>query len=1083
MSDSMSLTCGRCSGLIPAGARFCPGCGTGVEAMNRPSGERRQLSVLFCDLVGSTALSTRLDPEEWGQVLHEFHAACQEAVGGLEGHVAQYLGDGVLVYFGYPQAHENDAERGIRGGLAILHALVGLNLRLRQQGPIELEVRVAVHTGPVVVGDVGTDGRRDTTAVGDTVNIASHLTALAAPGTLVVSAATLRLAEGLFVTEDLGPQVVKGLRNPMSMHRVLREADLATRFHAVARRGLTPLVGREHEIGVLQNRWRDVTERSGRAVEIFGEAGIGKSRVIHALREGLALKPESWLECGCFPSRQGSALHPVLSLLSRTLRLDSEPSPERRLAMLEESLAASEVPLNEAVALLAPLFSLPLPAGFAAPEIAPEARRGRTLAALAEWFRCRGWDRPTVLVIEDLHWSDPSTLEVISALLAELHRSRLLVLLTFRREFELPVGISSATTPLAILRLPPSHTMEMIRGLLGDRRISDGLLDRLVEKTEGIPLFVEELTRSVVRAPRTAASSLGSVDPEFTIPATLHDSLMSRLDRLITAKPVAQLAAVIGRHFDRRLLELASRLPPDAVECALHELLENELVGVDPDAPDPTYVFRHALIQDAAYESLLRIRRRELHGRLVMVLEDEFPQIVAQQPDLLAHHCLHARLTRKAIDYLERAADAASARYAGPEAVAHLDIAIRTVEELPDSADRLQRLHALHMRRCMILFMTSGTGDSEVMAALSTGSELAERARRPAEMHILNALLAGSHDMRAEYRSAREISERGLNLLGETIQWPGWTVPEPLVRSVYEATLSTALFFAGDFEAALDVCRDAIDRYDPNLRMPLQIGMTDPTMVAFVNGGITLWHLGWPDTALELVRRGVELVSGGGAECSQSLAHSQVFKALLFLHRRDAVRAMCVADEVVRLSTERGMRFFLNAGRAIRACALIIGGEPEAGGKELEATLTDAARSETRFAGSLWLGMLASSHLQVGRFSEAGVILRQAEAFADAFGEGFWRAELLRLDGELALILPEPDRERAERSFRQALETARAQHARSFELRAATSLANLLARDGHRDQARACLGEVLGRFEEGFDTGDLREAASLLASF
>src|SRR5262245_23940540 len=646
--------CSACGTLNEPGERFCSHCGaplTGTAA----EGERRQLTVLFCDLVGSTSLSQKLDPEEWHDVVKQYHQATAAAVARFGGHVAQYLGDGLVVYFGWPDAHEDDPERAIRAGLGILDAMVAVNARLVADDGIRLAVRVGMHTGPVVVTERGE-------VFGETPNLAARVQAAADPDTVVISAATQRLVAGIFVMEDRGPQALKGVREPMVLYRVLQPSGVRSRLDVAAGR-LTPFVGRDLELGTLVDRWERAAEGEGQNVLIVGEAGVGKSRLVYQLRERLAPVPHTWLECRATPYTEGTPFHPVIDLVQQGLAFAPEDTAADKVEKLERAVTLARLDLAEAVPLVADFLGLAPPEGYPQLALNPDVQRRKTMELLAAWNLALAEVQPLVMLVEDLHWVDPSSLELFGRLMAQTATARVLLIATTRPDFAPPWPARSNLTTLQLARLTKRHAREMVAAL-GGGSLSADMVDTLVARADGVPLYVEELTKAAIQP--------GVGHGAGAIPATLADSLMARLDRLSAAKEVAQRAALLGREFAYRLLAATAGLDEAMLRLGLERLVEAEILFARGEPPIATYTFKHALVQEAAYESLLKRTRQQLHGRVVEVLVERFPERVSGEPELVARHAEAAGRRDDAITYYARAGEQAQTRSAHEEAIRQL---------------------------------------------------------------------------------------------------------------------------------------------------------------------------------------------------------------------------------------------------------------------------------------------------------------------------------------------------------------------------------------------------------------------------
>ncbi len=682
---ALGQRCPDCGRDNPPGAAFCAECGVRLAADGEPQGaaaprsdvERRQLTVLFCDLVGSTPLAAALDPEDMRQLMAAYQRCCAEVVGALDGHVAKYLGDGVLAFFGYPQAQEGDAERAVRAGLQLIEAVAALPPPAGLGPELRLEARIGVATGLVVVGDlIGAGAAKEEAVVGETPNLAARLQALAEPGSLLISARTRRLIGDLFECVDLGEQPLKGFAQPVPVSRVLavRRVD---RFAALRAGALTPLVGREQEILLLGERWREAAAGEGQVVVLAGEPGIGKSRIVMALQEQLAAQPHTLLRFQCLPYYRNSPLQPVIDELERATAIHRDDDSAAKLDKLARHLAPLEAAAAAGAALL-PLLAglLSIPTGERAPAVAlsPQRRKAKTLAALDARLRGLAAQAPALIVFEDVHWIDPTSRELLEQLVDAAHLLPALVVIT-QRPAELPLRFNQANlTALGLSRLSRRQGSLMIERMTAGRPLPDELVERIVERADGVPLFIEELTKSVLEqvAERDGRAAAGAAAGGFPIPESLQDSLTARLDRLGRAKEVAQIAAVIGREFSYELLAAVAPLAEAELRAALARLVETELVFCRGEPPDALYTFKHALVQETAYHAVLRERREELHARIARTLAADFPEVLESRPELIAYHCTEAGLDEEAVEFWREAGERAISRSAAPEAVAHL---------------------------------------------------------------------------------------------------------------------------------------------------------------------------------------------------------------------------------------------------------------------------------------------------------------------------------------------------------------------------------------------------------------------------
>ena len=721
------VTCPECGFANEPGEDFCGGCAKALgpashadattteprlpQAASPPEtalkrepqeAERRQLTVMFCDLVGSTALAERLDPEELRELLGQYQDACAAVVDRFDGYIARYVGDGLLIYFGYPKAHEDDAQRAVRAGLGIVEAIKGLDGKIERSG-ITLAVRIGITTGLVVVGDIGSSEKHEEKGVvGETPNLAARLQELAQSDTVVIGASTWRLVEGLFACEDLGPQQFKGLSEPAVAYRVGEESGTPSRFEAMAIRGLTPLVGREEEVGLLLKRWAQAKEGEAQIVLLSGEAGVGKSRIARGFREHLEDEPHNRVLYYGSPFHQNSALYPAIDQLERGLRFEKGDSPAQKLDKLEAVLNRLRLPAVDYTPVLALLLSL-LAERYPPLRLTPEQLKRKTLEAVVAMINAMAVQQPVIMVVEDAQWLDPSTIELLSLSIEVLRGARFLFLCISRPEFKAPWEAHAHVTVLTLSRLSRKESQTLLTRVARGKALPNDVVEQIIIKTDGVPLFVEELTKMVLESGLLEEKDdhyalLGPLPP-LAIPASLQDSLMARLDRLAPAKELAQLAATLGRAWDYALLAAVAPIKEKALEDALSELIKAELIYRRGLPPDVIYEFKHALVQDAAYQSLLKSTRQQYHQVIAQVLQKQFPKITEMQPELLAHHFTEAGLAEEAITYWQRANERAVEGYAHVEAIAHLSRWLELIKTLPDTSERAKKELAMYLRQ------------------------------------------------------------------------------------------------------------------------------------------------------------------------------------------------------------------------------------------------------------------------------------------------------------------------------------------------------------------------------------------------
>jgi len=1056
----LSVVCPSCRAPVEAGEKFCGGCGArlptvvpapGAPTPTRepdaasPAGERRQLTVVFCDLVGSTALSQQLDPEEWRDVVGLYQTAARAAVERWGGHVAKELGDGLLVYFGWPDAREDDPERAIRAGLAILDAMEPVNAKLSDGA--RLAVRIGMHTGPVVIADGGE-------VFGETANVAARVQGAADPDTVVVTAATQRLVPGIFVLEDRGPQVLKGVREPVPLYRVVQPSGVRSRLDVAAGR-LTRFVGREVELATLVERWERAADGEGQNLLVVGEAGVGKSRLAYQLRERLAAVPHTWLECGASPYTEGTPFHPVIALVMKGLAFTPADTPAEKVEKIARGLRDLATP--ESVGLLADFLGLPPPTPLT---LNPDVQRRKTMELLAQWNLALAAIQPLVLLVEDLHWCDASSLELLGRIIAQSATARVLFVATARPEFTVPWPARSNLTTLQLARLTKRHAREMVTTLLGET-VPAETLEALVARADGVPLYVEELTKAVAEP--------GAARGADAIPSTLAGSLMARLDRLSTAKEVAQRAAVLGREFGYPLLAAAAEIEEAGLRQGLARLVGAEIVFQRGEPPEATYTFKHALVQEAAYESLLKRTRQQLHGRVVDVLRDRFRERVESEPELVARHAEAAGRSDEAITYYGRAGDGAQARSAHEEAIGQLRKAIVLLRTQPAGAERDARELSLQLALGASLIAARGYSHGETAAAYEHAVALGAAVGDAARLGVARTGLAICYYTRGEV-------ERGRALLAEVVAAAEarGDREQALVGHAGGALPET---YQGKFASSLAHCERAMDLYDPMQHHGLvRVLGTDQGVQVLGFAAQNLWYLGQPDAALARARAAVALAQR--LNHPFSLAFALTFEAAVQVFRRDVAAQHERATEVVALSKTQGFPFWLGVGRVYHAAARVMEGDSGALPEMLDG-MALAAETGSQAGAPAFFAILAEAQRAAGQLAEAQGIVATALAVAVQTGQPYVDADLHRLDGELLLATGGTADEAAAR-YHRALSIAREQGARSFELRAATSLARLWRDQGKRAEARDVLAPVYAWFTEGFDTRDLIEAKALL---
>jgi class 3 adenylate cyclase/predicted ATPase len=1029
------------------------------------------VTVLFSDLVGSTALSARMDPEDLREVISAYHKCVAETVRRFGGFVGQYLGDGVLVYFGYPEAHEDDAERAVRAGLELIAAVIALKT------PASLQTRVGIATGLVVVGDlmVGSGEAHERGIVGETPNLAARLQGIAEPNTVVIAEATRRLLGNLFELKDLGARDLKGVAEPLRAWVALRASTVESRFEALHAAGLTTLVGREEEIELLRRRWSRAKSGNGQVALISGEPGIGKSRLTAALLESLAPEPHTRLRYFCSPQHTDSAFSPIIGQMERAAGFLHDDTSQQKLDKLDALLAQASTSIQDA-ALIAEMLSLPNDGRYPALDLTPQQRRQKTLEALTGQMETLSRQKPVLMIFEDAQWADPTSLEAFGRVVDRIRTLRVLLLVTFRPEFDAPwVGRPYVTT-LTINRLAEHEASAMIDRVVGDSQLSASIRQDIIERTDGIPLFVEEMTKAVVEAgsETAAARAIAAVpSPTLAVPASLYASLMARLDRLGgPAKEVAQIAAAIGREFSHALLASVVHRPKAELRSALDRLIAAGLLFQRGVPPHATYLFKHALVQDAAYGMLLRETRRQLHGQIVKALEDHFPGTVETQPELIAHHCAQAGLNRKAIEYLGLAGQRAIERSSNPEAIGHLKRALELLHSLPADLEYAQAALKLEVMVAQAMIASKGYSSPETMEVLLRAKKLITEVTETSQRFTI------LYGMWACYYVGGEVNKQ--HVAATEFLSEAETHDDTAALCLAHRALGTTYFTMGQFSAARKQLERARGLYDPDhhLRFRFQYGQ-DIGTTAMCYLSWALWHLGYVDQASQLASKAVNRAE------EISHPHTLVYtlchaRGMMDVFRRQSDDTKSYAGVVTSLCSEHAFPFWAAGGQIFGGWAAINQGEVDAGVDKLVCGLAAWRTTGARLWLPIFLALEAEGHLKAGRDQAALHSIEQALATSDETGERWAIAEILRVKANLLLTTGRGKAEEVEEALIESLEIARQQQAKSWELRSATSLARLWRDQGKPQQARELLAPVYGWFTEGFDTRDLKDAKALL---
>ena len=1030
--------------------------------------ERRQLTVMFCDLVGSTELSARIDPEDLREIIGAYHRTVAEVVSEFDGFVSRYMGDGVLIYFGYPQAHEDDAERAVRAGLRAIEAVSLINTK-----SVMLQTRVGIATGLVVVGDlIGHGAAEERSVVGETPNLAARLQTLAEPNTVVIAAGTRRLVGDLFDYRDLGAIKVRGISGAVPAWQVLRPSVVVSRFEALRGSTLSPLVGREEEIELLLRRWARAKAGDGQIVLVSGEAGLGKSRIVAALQERLRAEPLIQLRHFCSPYYQDSPLYPSIDQLRRAAGFEPDDPPASKLRKLENVLSHA-APLDEDVALLADLLSLPVSERYPLPSGTPQRKKERTLEALMRQLEGLARQQPVLMVLEDAHWIDPTSRELLDLRVERVRSLPVLLIVTFRPEFQPPWVGQPQVTMIALNRLDRRDRTALVVQTAGNKALPSEVVAQIAEHTDGVPLFIEELTKSVLESGLLREEGdrymLDGAMPSLAIPTSLHASLLARLDRLAPVRLVAQIGAAVGREFSYALLRTVSRLPDHELRAALDRLVTSGLVFQRGAPPEAVYTFKHALVQDAAHSSLLRSTRQQLHAQIAEALETHSPELMDSQPELLAQHYAEAALVEKSVTCWSKAGQRSVARAAVAEAAAQFQKGLDQLARLPDSPERQRRELEFYSSLSATLRAVKGQGAPETGHAYARARELWERLGSPFEFIQIPYGQSRYYAHRGELDLAHSLDEDLLRLSRERNDSVG------LILGHLSSGVN--LMFAGRFTEARLHLEEALSRYDPvsQLLLVRHVGV-HPHVFAQAYLGNALFCLGFSDQALAR--------SSANIPEAKRLAHPPSLAGGLAIGLRllSLVGDDAALDEwerqLIAVATEHGFPHWRTQGEIYRGWVEVKRGNVTQGISQLRSSFAAYRAGGVELFVPHYFALLAAACEIGGQIEEGIALLDDALRIAEKTGERWFLAELTRQKGQV--LLRQGHAEAAEELYQKALSIAEEQGAKLWELRAATSLARLRREQGRHAEARDVLVPIYNWFSEGFDTPDLKEAKVLI---
>lgn len=1030
--------------------------------------EFRQITVMFCDLVGSTQLSEKLEPEDLQKLIDAYRRECSTAIRRYGGEVARYLGDGVMAFFGWPVAYEDNAIRAIHASLEIVSEVIKIS------GPVTLACRIGVCSGPVIVGEIGNSTNSwSMDAVGETPNIAARLQTLAAANTVLISESTRRLVSAAFVLQDLGPQTLKGVTEPVHVYRVAAAKSSASRFEAAHVGSLTPLVGRSSELSLLLDRWKKVQEGEGQVLVLSGIPGVGKSRLLHELKSYIEQEPHLLLHHQCSPYHSQSAFFPVIEQIEQAARLTARDTDADKIAKLHAYLPHLPNNSREPLSLIANLLSIAIENRFKLSALTPQQIKSRTISTLVDILLAFSLQHPTVCIFEDAHWLDPSTLELLELIISRIEHARVLLIVSCRPEFR-PAWIAHANITIhSLTRLSQTEVKTMIRDLLKGDSMPQELVDQIAEKADGIPLFIEELTSSTLSAPlRTQGAARRSAQPALLkVPETLSDALMERLDRVAPSRRLAQVAAVIGREFSFDLLSAVSRIDEGEMQSALLLLEQADIIYRVGISPLVRFAFKHVLLRDAIYDSLLKSRRQQIHADIAAILERDFKEMAENQPELLAYHYQQAGNHELAIGCWFKSGQRAAAHSANIEAIANLRQALQLLNALPETPERTKQEIDIQLALGIPLIAVKGYASPETREAFSRARILCRRIGTIPEYFQALFGLWGHSWMGGQNVEAMRMADEFLSRSQE--------LSDPVPLMVGHRVMGSTLLTVGDFQSSRNHFEETIRLSAGKEKQPLyNLYMVEPQAASLLLLSWDLWFLGYPDQSLARVSEALALAKD--LHHPYTVAFAFYMTSVVHLLRGEAARALESAENSLEISQEQRFSLYVTLSRISRGRAFGGLGRFGEARAEISKGIDDARRNGIGFMLPMMDSWLADVYARMGENERGLSIVERALAnIGDVTGRS-WEAELNRQKAQILLALDPSEIREAESCLKKSIEVARAQNAKSLELRGATTLAELWWTQGRADDARALLEPVCVWFNEGADTADLRRAREVV---
>ena len=1108
--NKLEISCSKCGHLNPSESKFCEECGSklGLPAdqtpkelsfdekltkiqkylpkgltekilsqKNRIEGERKQVTVMFCDMEGYTSMSELLGIEDAYSIMDQVYEILIHKVHDYEGTVNEMTGDGIVALFGAPVALEDAPQRAIRSSLAIHREMTKFSDTLKQEkkDAPPVKMRIGIHTGPVVVGTVGNDLRVEFKAVGDTVNLASRIEGQAQPGTTYITEDTFKLTEGLFRFEGLGQRVIKGKEEPVNVFRAIAPSTRRTRFDVSAEQGLTPFAGRERELELLLEGFERCKAGRGQAFSVIAEAGIGKSRLLYEFRKAVAHEDVTFIEGKCLSYSKDVPYHLHIDTLKANFDIHEGDEDSVIREKVTRGLKILRVDEDSNLPYFLELFSVK-DSGIDKIPMSPEAKRDRIIEALKHIVLKGSEIRPLILAYEDLHWVDKSSEVVSKHILESIPGARVLLIFTYRPEFVHTWGAKSYHNQLTLNRLSNSETLMMVSHLLGSEELDRDLEEFILEKTEGVPFFIEELIKSLkdlkILKREDNRYRIAKDIKEAIIPATIQDVIMARIDSLPEeAKSLLQKGAVAGREFDHDLTKRVTNLSEEELLPYLSVLKDSELLYERGIYPQSTYVFKHALIQDATYQSLMKSTRQKYHQKIAQVLEKSFADTMESQPELLAHHYTEAGLNEQAVGYWYQAGKRAAQRSAHVEAINHLTRGLEVLMTLPDTLERARQELDMQTTLGPVLMAVKGQSSPDTERAYVRARELCQQVGETPQLFPVLHGLWRFYMVRAEMQTTRELAEQ-IFTLAQRAQ-------DTALLLEANRMLGQTMYWLGEMAPARAHLEQGVALYDPQQHRSHAFAYgQDPRVACQCLATWPTWALGYPDQALQSIHEALALAR----ELTHpfSLVFALMMTAVVHQFHRKAQVVQERAEELIALSTEQGFAFWLAWGVILRGWALTVQGAGTEGIAQMRQGFSAYGATGAEVDRPYLIAMLAEAYKEAGQAEEGLAVLIEALAFVDKTGDRYWEAELYRPKGELLLALAEENQAEAEACFQNAIDIARRQEAKCFELRAVMSLSRLWQQQGKQEEARQMLSDIYGWFTEGFDTTDLKEAKVLL---